>query len=203
MRPSFRGRGTGTRDVVELLPELYAAALRYAKNEADAEDLVAESVARAWDKLDTLADRDAFRGWIFRILTNTFISRCRSRSARPDTEPLESAPDGDPDFSLYDRLHPPFLLWWGNPERRFLNRLLGEDLERAIDALPEEFRVVVVLAHVQGFSYREIADALDVPIGTVRSRLARARARLQKTLWRHAVDVGLVATERPRETQDP
>ncbi|MFW6201772.1 MAG: sigma-70 family RNA polymerase sigma factor [Gemmatimonadota bacterium] len=182
------------RETVELLPELYAAALRLCKNEADAEDLVADAVAKAWDKLDTLRDPSSFRGWLFRILTNRFISCKRSDSARPVHEEYVEQ-GGGASFSLYDRLHAPILLWWGNPEQQFLDRLLREDFERAVDALPEEFRVVVVLAHVQGFSYREIAETLDVPIGTVRSRLARARARLQEALWEHAVDAGLVGGE--------
>ena len=181
------------REAVELLPELYASALRLTKDRADAEDLVADAIAKAWDKLGTLRDSDAFRGWIFRILTNAFISGRRAESSRPAREPLVED-KGEAAFRLYDRLHAPILLWWGNPERQFLDRLVREDFERAVDALPDEFRVVVVLAHVQGLSYREIADALDIPIGTVRSRLARGRSRLQEALWEHAVDAGLVGT---------
>lgn len=187
-------------EVVDLLPELYAGALRLAKNEADAEDLVAEAVAKAWEKRDTLRDPNAFRGWVFRIMTNTFISGCRARHARPAHEPyVEEGDDPEASFSLYERLHAPILLWWGSPEREFLNNLLREDLEKAIDQLPEEFRVVVVLAHLQGFSYQEIADALEIPLGTVRSRLARGRARLQELLWTHAVDAGLVTPPPPQE----
>ncbi|HET9949243.1 MAG TPA: sigma-70 family RNA polymerase sigma factor [Longimicrobiales bacterium] len=133
--------------------------------------------------------RSAF--WVFRIRTNTFLSQRRASSVRPRTESLPAS-DADEAFSLFDRLHQPFLLWWGNPEVELLNVLLRADLERAVDALPEDFRTVVVLADLQGFTYRQIAEALDVPIGTVRSRLARARGRLQKELWEHAVDAGRV-----------
>lgn len=189
--PSVMSSDAFERETVELLPELYASALRLTKNRADAEDLVADAVAKAWDKLDTLRDPDSFRGWIFRILTNIFISGRRAESVRPAREPLVED-EGEAAFRLYDRLHAPILLWWGNPERRFLDRLVRDDFERAVDALPDEFRVVVVLAHVQGLSYREIADTLDIPIGTVRSRLARGRSRLQEALWEHAVDAGLV-----------
>lgn len=90
------------------------------------------------------------------------------------------------------RLHQPLLLWWGNPEQEFLNKLLRRDLERAIDALPEAFRVVVVLAELEGFTYPEIAAMLEVPVGTVRSRLSRGRACLQKALWEQALAAGLV-----------
>ena len=93
---------------------------------------------------------------------------------------------------MFERLHQPFLLWFSTPEREFLDKLLREDLERAIDQLPEAFRVAVVLADVQGLSYQEIAHALRIPIGTVRSRLARGRAALQKALWQHGLDAGLV-----------
>lgn len=173
------------------LPDLYGSALRFAKNSADAEDLVADTVAKAWTSLGTLSDRGRVRGWLFTILTNTYISDCRALAARPAVEPLETEDSGE-QFSIFERLHQPFLLWWGDTERDFLRRMLRADLERAVDALPEAFRVVVVMADVQGFAYQEIADVLTVPIGTVRSRLARGRSLLQRALWEHAVDAGLL-----------
>lgn len=178
------------------LPELYATARRLTRNEADAEDLVADAAARAWMHLDSLKDATAFRGWIFRILTNAFISQKRKRDARPNGEPFEEETyASEPSFSLFEHLHQPFLLWWSNPEKAFLRRLLREDLERAVDALPEEFRITVLLCDVQGFSYREIAEALDVPIGTVKSRLSRGRSLLQSALWEQAQDAGLRRAE--------
>jgi RNA polymerase sigma-70 factor (ECF subfamily) len=177
--------------VVDMLPGLYATALRLAKNRADAEDLVAESVAQAWRALDSLRDREAFRGWIYRILSNCFVSNCRARRARPQMEPLPDEDHSAEDFSLFERLHQPFLLWWANPEQEFLDRLLREDVERAVDAVPESYRLAVVLVDLEGLSYQEAADALDVPIGTVRSRLARGRSLLQRALWAQAEDAGL------------
>lgn len=176
-------------EVIALLPDLYGTALRFTRNRADAEDLVAEALKNAWSHLPGLSARSHFRGWIFRILTNAFLSELRARRTRPATEPL---PPEDESFSLFERLHQPFLLWWGNPEQEFLNTLLREDLERALQALPEIFRVVVVLAEVQGLSYQEIADTLGVPVGTVRSRLARGRSFLQRALWEHAREAGLL-----------
>lgn len=173
--------------VLGVLPELLGTARRLAKNREDAEDLASEAITRAWLHRDTLRERDRFAGWVLRILTNLFISRRRSDSSRPE----EACLDDEVEFSLFERLHQPFLLWWGTPEQEFLDRLLREDLIRAIEALPERFRIVVVLADVQGFSYGEIAGSLAVPVGTVRSRLARGRALLQKTLWEHACDAGL------------
>ncbi|HEU5260532.1 MAG TPA: sigma-70 family RNA polymerase sigma factor [Gemmatimonadales bacterium] len=156
-------RGAWFEHAIECaLPDLLGAALRLAKNDADAEDLVADAVARAWMRLDDLKEPASFRGWVFRILTNCFISRRRAEGAAGIQEPYEEGPDA-PAFSLFERLHQPFLLWWHNPEREFLNKLLREDLERAVDALPEAFRMVVVLADLQGFSYQEMAETLAIP----------------------------------------
>lgn len=177
--------------VLALLPDLLSGARRMASGQADAEDLVAEAVARGWERRAELRDRVRLRGWLFRILRNTYLTRLRKERARPDEVPLSEGEPEEAHFSLFNRLHQPFLLWWGNTEEQFLNGLVKEDLERAVDALPEPYRTVVVLADVQGFKYAEIAEALDVPVGTVRSRLARARARLQEGLWQHAVDAGL------------
>lgn len=184
--------------VAEILPELFGTARRLTRNTADAEDLVAEAVARAWRGSDALSDRSAFRRWMHRILANTYTSWWRAAEARPVVESLMDETSTDESFSLFERLHQPFLLWFSTPEQVFLNELLREDLERAIDQLPEPFRVAVVLSDVQGLSYQEIADALHVPIGTVRSRLARGRATLQRALWQHGLDAGLVKSPAPR-----
>jgi RNA polymerase sigma-70 factor, ECF subfamily len=173
--------------VVSMLPELLGTARRLTRNRADAEDLAAEAITRAWLHRGALRERERFAGWISRILTNLFFSRRRAEMSRPQETCLEE----EMEFSLFDRLHQPFLLWWGNPEQEFLDRLLREDLIRAIEALPDRFRIVVVLADVQGFSYGEIAGSLEAPVGTVRSRLARGRALLQKALWDQACDAGL------------
>ena len=179
------------RAILGVLPALVGTARRLTRNEADAEDLVADAVAKAWLGLGQLKERDHFHGWIFRILTNEFLAQRRSRATRQEVDP---SPNDAHEFSIFEQLHQPFLLWWSNPEQEFLDRLLHEDLVRAIDSVPEPFRVVVILADVQGFSYHEIADALGVPIGTIRSRLARGRSFLQKALWEHARDAGV----RPR-----
>lgn len=175
--------------VEERLPELYGTALRLCRNEADAEDLVADAVAAAWEALPTLEERSSFRGWIFRILNNRFLSEVRSVRSRAPHEALDTT--AEPHFSLFERLHQPILLWWGNPELEFLNHLLRDDLERAIASLPDVFRTAVVMVDVQGLSYREVAGLLEVPIGTVRSRLARGRGLLQGKLWEHAIEAGL------------
>jgi RNA polymerase sigma-70 factor (ECF subfamily) len=178
--------------VLAILGPLHGVARRLTKNDADADDLVAEAVIRAWQARESLEDVRAFRAWMFRILTNTFISERRKTLARPREEQLlDESSDGESTFSLFERLHQPFLLWFANPEQEFLDKLLREDLERAIATLPEHYRVVVVLADVEGLKYGEIAEALRLPVGTVRSRLARARCALQRTLWDVARDHGL------------
>ncbi len=168
---------------------LYGAALRLTRDASQAEELVAETVARAWAALGALEDRARFRPWLFRILTNLFIGEYRKRASAPAVEEWTEGGE-DEDFSLFEKLHQPFLLWWGNPEQEFVNKLLREDIARAIDELPEVFRLVVMLVDVEGFSYRDAAEALGVPAGTIRSRLKRARAGLQKSLWRHAAEIG-------------
>jgi RNA polymerase sigma-70 factor, ECF subfamily len=191
--------------VEALLPELFGAAVRLCRDRTEAEDIVADAVAKAWIALPSLDDRSSFRAWLFRILNNTFFSQCRSARAQAVHEPFDTT-EPEP-FSLFERLHQPILMWWGNPETEFLNRLLREDLERAIDELPDAFRVIVVMVDVQGLSYREVADVLGIPIGTVRSRLARGRGRLQQALWDHAREAGLTAgtaldTHRERDHDD-
>ena len=182
--------------VLEVLPDLLATARRLTRNATDAEDLAAEAVARGWQSLGSLQHRERFRGWLFRILTNLYISGLRTRSGKFQEEPI---PDDEGSFSLFDTLHQPFLLWWSTPEQEFLDKLVREDFERALDGLPDTFRVVVVLADVRGYSYEEIAEQLGIPLGTVRSRLSRGRAMLQSALWDHACDAGL---RRPLEDSD-
>ena len=184
-------------EVLAILGRLNGVARRLTRNEADAEDLVAESIARAWCARGSLAQTSAFRGWMFRILHNTFISERRRAMARPHVEPLIEGECDQHPFSIFERLHQPFLLWFDNPEQQFLDKLMREDLERALAALPEHYRIVVILADLEEFTYGEIADTLQIPIGTVRSRLARARGALQETLWELARDRGLLARTAP------
>jgi RNA polymerase sigma-70 factor (ECF subfamily) len=182
---------------------LYGAAVRLTRNAADAEDLVAESVARAWSAIDTLADFRRFRAWMFRILRNCFISEHRKRSARPAETRVEElfADEGEHDLTslLLDQPEE-FLAWWSNPELRLSNELLGERIMVAIEDLPECFRTTVLLITVEGLGYDEAAAVLGVPAGTVRSRMKRGRTLLQKALWEHARDAGLAGAGPIRET---
>lgn len=188
---------TFENQVLALLGSLQGVARRLCRNEAEAEDLAAETVARAWRSRESLEDPAAFRAWIFRILHNTFVSERRRPDSRLELGLEEGEGDGGadegeaPQFSIFEQMHQPFLLWFSNPEQEFIDKLLREDLERALAALPEHYRLVVVLSDLEEFSYAEIAAALEIPLGTVRSRLARARSALQKTLWESAQAYGL------------
>jgi RNA polymerase sigma-70 factor (ECF subfamily) len=163
---------------------LYSVALRLTRKDADAEDLVAEAVTKAWSSIDTLDDRDRFRPWLFRILHNTFISEYRKQSVRPVEASYNAGNCDDDDLvTLLNEQSDDFLVWWSNPEREFFNDLLGEQLLDALDQLPEAFRTVVILVNVEGFTYDETADVLGIAPGTVRSRMKRGRTLLQKALW--------------------
>ncbi|WP_163558738.1 sigma-70 family RNA polymerase sigma factor [Halomonas sp. NO4] len=179
-----------------LLDRLYGTALRLTRHPDDAEDIVAEAVGKAWHRLDELRDPARFDAWLFHILSNTFISEWRRRQCRPQpaSEPDASENLDSGDFTLFQQLHQPFLLWWGSLEEQFFNQLLQEDLASAIDALPDGFRVVIVLVEVQGYTYEEVSRLLGIPLGTVRSRLNRARSQLQKRLWGQAREAGITSS---------
>lgn len=177
---------------------LYSLALRLTRNEADAEDLVAESVIKAWTSLPSLEDPGRFKPWLFRILHNRFVSDYRKKSVRPSEISLdESAESGDREevASLLIQQPDEFVNWWANPEQTFFNHLLGEDIARAIECLPEAFRVTVLLVNVEGLTYDEAGEVLEVSPGTIRSRMNRGRTLLQKALWQHARDAGLVSED--------
>ncbi|MGH6897394.1 MAG: sigma-70 family RNA polymerase sigma factor [Geminicoccaceae bacterium] len=181
--------GTFFRAEIERLTDrLYGVALRLTGHPAAAEDLVAEAVLKAWSNLGQLKDRRCFPKWVLRILTNTFVSGYRKACQEPTIAVEE---EGEEQFSLFEQLHQPFLLWWSNPERELLSKLLRRDVERALDNLPDGLRAVVVMVEIEGYSYAEVAAMLGIPIGTVRSRLNRARSMLQRALWRQAREAGL------------
>lgn len=170
--------------VEQNIDALYSVALRLTRKNVDAEDLVAETVAKAWGAIDTLNDQDRFRPWLFRILHNVFVSDYRKKTIRPVEASFDQGDDSDDELaSLLNEQSDDFLVWWSNPERAYFNDLLGDQLLDAIDNLPEAFRSVVVLVNVEGFTYDETAEVLGIAPGTVRSRMKRGRTLLQKSLW--------------------
>ncbi|MDP8986911.1 MAG: sigma-70 family RNA polymerase sigma factor, partial [Actinomycetota bacterium] len=164
---------------MEHMPSLYSAALRMTRNPADAEDLVQETYLRAYRGFGGFREGTNLKAWLYRILTNTFINRYRKQQRRPD----ESSLDDVEDFFLYRRLGGLEGARAGRSAEDELLDLFGEsEVKEALESLPEQFRLAVLLADVEGFSYKEIAEILDVPVGTVMSRLHRGRKGLQKRL---------------------
>ena len=186
-----------SRCVEENLDALYGVALRLTGARADAEDLVAESVAKAWAAIDSLEDRSRFRPWAFRILRNCYISEFRKKAVRPVETTYDELDVGDGDVtSFLMEESDDFLRWWASPEQAFFKNVLAEEIMQAIDRLPESFRVTILLVNVEGLTYDEAAEALGVPKGTVRSRMKRGRTLLQKALWLHASEAGLTTTDK-------
>lgn len=181
------------RMVGENMDAMYGVALRLAGNETDAEDLVAESVVKAWSCIEKLENRNRVRPWIFRIMRNEFISGYRKKSIRPIELAFdESGTDGVESIaSMLSDQPDEFLNWWANPEQEFINQLLGEQIREAINQLPPAFRITVLLINVDGLSYDETSVVLGIPRGTVRSRMKRGRTMLQKALWIQAQEAGL------------
>jgi RNA polymerase sigma-70 factor (ECF subfamily) len=175
------------REVLPILPNLYGAALRLTRNPQDAEDLVQETFLRAYRGFAGFQEGTNLRAWMYRILTNTFINSYRKKQR----EPVTVQDDEIEDWFLYDRLGAAGVE--ASAEAEVLDRLPDEEVQRALEALPEGFRMAVLLADIEGFSYKEIAEILDIPIGTVMSRLHRGRKALQKALWETMRERGLIA----------
>lgn len=161
------------------LDALYRTALRLTHNPEDAEDLVQETYLRALRAAEQFQEGTNLRAWLFKILTNGFINQYRQRARTPRNESIDDVED----FYLYQHLIDNGLQPASSePEREVLERLVDEDIIHALEELPLPFRQVVLLADVEGFAYKEIADILDIKIGTVMSRLHRGRRRLQQAL---------------------
>ena len=182
--------------LVEVLPTAYGYALRLTRNRADAEDLVQDAALRAFRAMTTFEPGTNFKAWIFRILTRCFWANHRRRQRRPNTVDF----DDTPDLYLYARSAEHGLQWEGeDPARALIDRLGTERVSEAIGQLPEEYGVVCTLYFMEDFAYHEIADVLEVPVGTVRSRLHRGRKMLQKALWCLAEESGIVTELAQRE----
>ena len=179
-------------DALPFTGGLYSAALRMTRNPSDAEDLVQETYLRAYRAYDSFEEGTNLRAWLYRILTNTFINWYRSRQRRPSEVDVDEVED----LYLYRRLGRTEV---GDAARstetEVLEHIADDEVKAALDALPENFRLAVYLADVEGFSYQEIADIMGTPIGTVMSRIHRGRKALQKSLYDYAQKRGLVESE--------
>ncbi|MBJ68753.1 MAG: RNA polymerase subunit sigma-24 [Acidimicrobiaceae bacterium] len=171
------------------MDQLYSHALRLTKNSSDAEDLVQETYLKGYRAFSTFEEGTNLRAWLFRILTNSFINNYRKKQRGFEEEDL----DDFEDMYLHRRLGSTQTPSLGmSAEDMLFERLTEEEIKDAVEDLPTQYREVVLLADVQGFSYKEIADILDIPDGTVMSRLHRGRAKLQKDLLEFASKRGLI-----------
>lgn len=181
-------QATFAEQAMEHMPSLYSAALRMARNPADAEDLVQETYLKAYRGFDGFREGTNLKAWLYRILTNTYINQYRAKKRRPDESELDEVED----LYLYRRLGGLEAAQAGrSAEDELMDWFTDAEVKEAVESLPDQFRVAVLLADVEGFSYKEIAEILDIPIGTVMSRLHRGRKALQKKLYEYATTRGL------------
>lgn len=182
---------------MEYAPQLYSAALRMTRNQADAEDLVQEAYLRGFRSFHTFQEGTNLRAWLFRILTNAYINRYRAQQRRPTESDIADVED----LYLYRRLGSLEAAAAAmSAEEQFLDVFTDDEVKHALEDLPDNFRLPVLLADVEGFAYKEIAEMLDIPIGTVMSRLHRGRKAMQRALYDYAVARGL--TEPIAEAED-
>jgi len=174
------------RDALPFLDQLYAAAMRMTRNPADAEDLVQETFVKAFAAFHQFTEGTNLKAWLYRILTNSFINTYRKKQREPQT--VEGPDDAD-EWYLFDRLGGQRVE--GSAEDEVLDRIPDEAVKKALESLPENFRIPVLLADVEGFSYKEIAEIMDTPIGTVMSRLHRGRKALERGVWQTSEERGL------------
>lgn len=180
--------------LLPLLNSAYGTAMHLTRNRADAEDLVQEASLLACRGFGTFEQGTNFKAWFFRILTNCFYSKYRKRKREGTQLELEDSPE----LYLYCQTAAAGLhARTEDPATAVMSRLDSEQVGSAIDALPEEYRVVATLYFLQDFSYQEIAEVLAVPVGTVRSRLHRGRRMLQKALWTVAQERGIIGELTP------
>jgi RNA polymerase sigma-70 factor (ECF subfamily) len=175
-------RASFEREAVVHLDTLYRVALRLTHNPADADDLVQDAMLKAYRAWDQYQPGTNAKGWLLTILRHAFINEYRRRKRRPETTDVDAAEQvatlGDPRED--------------DPQAAFFDRIVDDEVLRAIDTLPEAFRETIVLSDVEGLSYQEIAQVLEVPVGTVKSRLFRARQLLKAKLYEYAVSMGYI-----------
>jgi RNA polymerase sigma-70 factor (ECF subfamily) len=189
-------RSEFAEQAMQFAPQLYSAALRMTRSSADAEDLVQDTYVRAYRGFGTFNDGTNLRAWLFRILTNTFINTYRAKQRRPQESELGEIED----LYLYKRISG-LDVAARSAEDTLFDLFPDAEVKQALEDLPEAFRLPVLLADVEQFSYKEIAEMLDIPIGTVMSRLHRGRKAMQKALIDFATERGLIT--RTGDTEAP
>ncbi|WP_461187124.1 sigma-70 family RNA polymerase sigma factor [Arthrobacter sp. Z4-13] len=182
------------RDAMQYVDQLYSAAMRMARNPADAEDLVQEAYTKAFSAFHQYRPGTNLKAWLYRILTNTYINLYRKRQR----EPLQSNSDTIEDWQLA-RAESHTSSGLRSAEAEALDHLPDSDVKRALQDIPEEFRLAVYFADVEGFAYKEISDIMNTPIGTVMSRLHRGRRMLRDMLAEYAAERGFKTAAPPQD----
>ena len=187
MVPVMADQRDFAQQAMQYAPQLYSAAVRMTRSKADAEDLVQETYLRAYRGYSNFTEGTNLRAWLFRILTNTFINTYRAKQRRVQETELDDVED----LYLYKRISG-IDVASRSAEDTLFELFTDDEVKAALEALPESFRMPVLLADVEDFSYKEIAEMLDIPIGTVMSRLHRGRKAMQKALIDFATERGLL-----------
>ncbi len=187
------GRGWDFEAVaMPFVDALYNTAYRMTRNAEDAEDLVQETYLKAYRYYDKFEDGTNFKAWLFKIMKNTFINNYRRKQQTPplsDFAEIEEAFESQVSKDASGQIK--------SPEQEYLENVLDEDVQRALDHLPPDYRMVVLLADLEGFSYKEIAEILEVPVGTVMSRLYRGRRLLESAMLEYAREYGYLRSGEP------
>ena len=178
-----------TTDAMQYAPQLFSTALRMTRSRSDAEDLVQETYIKGWRSFHTFQEGTNLRAWLFRIMTNTYINKYNAKKRKGTEVELDDVEE----LFLYKRLGSiDQSQLSSSAEDQMLELFTDDEVKNALEELPEDFRVPVLLSDVDGFSYKEIAEMLEIPIGTVMSRLHRGRKAMQKMLYEYARDRGLI-----------
>ena len=178
-----------TSDAMQYAPQLFSTALRITRSRSDAEDLVQETYIKGWRSFHTFQEGTNLRAWLFRIMTNTYINKYNAKKRKGTEVELDDVEE----LFLYKRLGSiDQSQLSSSAEDQMLELFTDDEVKNALEELPEDFRVPVLLSDVDGFSYKEIAEMLEIPIGTVMSRLHRGRKAMQKMLYEYARERGLI-----------
>jgi RNA polymerase sigma-70 factor (ECF subfamily) len=178
-----------THDAMQHAPQLFSTAMRMTRNRSDAEDLVQETFIKAWRSFTTYQQGSNLRAWLFRIMTNTYINKYNAQQRKP----AETELDDVEELFLYKRLGAVDQSQLSqSAEDQMLSLFTDDEVKKALEELPDQFRIPVLMSDVEGFSYKEIAEILEIPLGTVMSRLHRGRKSMQKMLYEYAKERGLI-----------